>query len=471
MQLYKTMCGKYIILFIATIISSLLTPVVYATNYYITPNGNDLNTGVTTATAWADVAKSITKLHAGDSLHIGAGTYKITNNVTFWNISGTAANPITVEGEGSTTVLDGSNASKNVVGFYNTAYINFQNMAIKNSKVGQLIAVTQANHITISNVELSFGYVNGVWMDSTASNILLHKLYVHDNAQGNINGVNTANGNWGQGINLAGHNNTAQHCVVENNWGEGIDAQEADGALILNNVVHDNFSVSIYLDHTKNTTVDGNLAYYSYTDKTHYRSNAPGAGISIADEGYDPGNINTGNRIINNVVVHTLDGIGYRSYGDNAGMHNTTIWNNTIVDSTLTGLRIDLPAIATGNDIENNIVYGSLPNSRLINIDAAKQQGLLIQNNFWYAPKSTNPSGGYGSGTYGQASVVLGQGDVVATDPLFVGGCGGSTIKVLCYTLKKGSAAINAAKFNATNVPTDYNGITRINPTSMGAFK
>ena len=82
------MCGKYIILFIATIISSLLTPVVYATNYYITPNGNDLNTGVTTATAWADVAKSITKLHAGDSLHIGAGTYKITNNVTFWNISG-----------------------------------------------------------------------------------------------------------------------------------------------------------------------------------------------------------------------------------------------------------------------------------------------------------------------------------------------------------------------------------------------
>ena len=166
-----------------------------------------------------------------------------------------------------------------------------------------------------------------------------------------------------------------------------------------------------------------------------------------------------------------MDAISYRSYGDGAGIHSTNIWNNTIVNPFNIGIRIDVPKLATGTSIMNNIVYASRPYSKLMNIAAAGNSGLDIQNNFWYAPTSTNPSGSSPVNPYGQASMVSGPNDIDSEDPQFTGDCSGDVITASCYTLKTSSPAKNAAHFDAYVVSKDFNDNARKSPTSMGAFQ
>lgn len=76
-----------------------------ATVYYVMVGGNNSNNGTSTNTPWADFSKlngttpNVT-LQPGDTVFVGDGTWNIpTNNgvgINFYNLSGTAANPITI---------------------------------------------------------------------------------------------------------------------------------------------------------------------------------------------------------------------------------------------------------------------------------------------------------------------------------------------------------------------------------------
>ena len=85
----------------------------FAADYYISPSGNDSNSGTDSATPWATFDHSMSVLQPDDILILKDGTYNQSLNVT---ISGTEASPITfkaendgkaiVDGEGTKTPCD-----------------------------------------------------------------------------------------------------------------------------------------------------------------------------------------------------------------------------------------------------------------------------------------------------------------------------------------------------------------------------
>ncbi len=84
----------------------------FAANYYISPSGNDSDSGTNSALPWATFIHAMSVLQPGDSLILKDGTYYQSLKIT---VSGTEANPITfkaendgqamVDGEGSTRPL------------------------------------------------------------------------------------------------------------------------------------------------------------------------------------------------------------------------------------------------------------------------------------------------------------------------------------------------------------------------------
>lgn len=100
--------------YVTSIAFVLFTLVTSAATYYVSPNGNDNNSGTSQAAAWKTISKVNTRTYvAGDQiLFERGGTYR--GNVTI-NQSGAASNPITVAayGTGARPILRGSTLISN----------------------------------------------------------------------------------------------------------------------------------------------------------------------------------------------------------------------------------------------------------------------------------------------------------------------------------------------------------------------
>ena len=80
-----------------------------ATYYVSAQNGNDVNTGLSAALAWATIGKAVGEVAAGDTVYIGAGTYR---EKPFLTTAGTSGNEINFIGDPETQYLTGDNPGK-----------------------------------------------------------------------------------------------------------------------------------------------------------------------------------------------------------------------------------------------------------------------------------------------------------------------------------------------------------------------
>ena len=298
---------------------------------YVSTTGSDSGSG-----ASGSPVKSITKAaqlaKAGDTVLVGAGTYKGTVSIA---TNGTASGQITFKPvDGAKVVIDGAGTPANTdLVVISGDYITFQGFEVVNAtRTGIGLWGSHDSKVIGNNVHDSFraGIYAGYSSPGVSYNNVIDGNEVWRNVKENMS--KTWSGGWAQGISLAmSDNSTISNNNVYDNWGEGVGAMFTKGAKITGNTVYDSYSVGIYLDNAQDAVVQYNTVSHSY-DTAFYRSGKPAAGIQICNENGDRMLPSSGIVITNNVLAGVGD-VHYSTYGANTGLINSTISSNTIHSS------------------------------------------------------------------------------------------------------------------------------------------
>lgn len=368
------------------LLSLLLVAQAEATTFYVSlttnsPPGNDANTctqAQSTSTPKATFASAVTCLTPGDTLQIRAGTYteKLVSGSggipggTSWAV------PVTLSAYPGETVTIASNEATWPCLYTSgtKSYIIFSGLVFDgvnlDSSQSVIFIDDTSHHIRIQDSEVKRGPTNGIYIAYAPYNIEILRNVVHDNGTTNL----------GHGIYVQGDTNTIDGNEFYSNAKFGVqvygDAGSPDNNIVRNNKVHNNSVAAGAWGEIVLSSGNANLAY-------------------------------------NNLVYGSPDGNGI-IVGFNTTT-NTEVYNNTVYNNALTGIRIDPTApVPTGTIVKNNIFY---------------QNGTNYEN--------------YGTGTVENNNLRDG------TNPQFVDAAGGN------FRLRYDSPALDYG-VTLAGVPTDY---------------
>ena len=343
-------------------------------------------------------------LQRGDTVWIASGTYAET--VNFWMLPGSSGRTTVRAMPGATPVIDGASGSASA-GFVlqaGTPDMTFQGLTIQNSSADG-IEVYQAD--------------GGQVIDCTTTGISGNAVTFYYANDGLVSGSKLQGG-------VGGRRSTGT--VVEDSelYGctnhEGITIyDDSTNCQYLHNVIHDNFSVNLYLDSISHSVIDGNLIYESTP------GNNDVVGLELSDETYSdlPAPVNSHNTIVNNVIIGNEWGIQFwkGDFASGSGLIDDVISNNTLVNN-LGAIKWDAGA-HSGTTIENNIVVVASSMAATYLLQANSTSGITLDHNLWYAPGLDQAFlWGSGAGAADHAAWIAasgqGMGDVLS-NPSFAG--------------------------------------------------
>jgi hypothetical protein len=409
------------------------------------------------ATPFQTINAALAGLSRGDTVWIASGTYDETVDIE--NLPGSSGARTTFSAlPGATPVIDGTSGSA-AAGFVlqsGVPDVTFTGLTIQNAQGGALgIQFYMAD--------------GGQVIACTTKNMPSNAVTFYYSSQGQVSGC-TLQGN------VSGRQTTGT--VVEDNeiygaTAEGVGLYDGSTACtVAHNVIHDNYSVNLYLDSISHSTFDGNLIYESASNDLE--------GIEISDEYYPdlPAPVNSYNTIINNVIVGNNEGIVFWFSGlwptmalnDQSGLRYDVISNNTVVNNG-GSLKWDASPAHVGTTIENNIFVAASGASPAYLLQANSAGGISLDHNLWYAPSLSQAFLWVGDQVDHAGFVsasMQGAADVLA-DPLFAGTWAAPPATNLELTAS--SPAIDAG-VTLSSVPDDYLGASR--PSSgydLGAFQ
>ncbi len=330
---------------ITIIIAISLAAAGYAqTNYYVSTEGNDNNSGLSVAEAWQSIQKAADVLQAGDTVFIKAGIYYeyiIPAN------SGNAGNYITYTAcPGDEVIIDGTNSTgpgkylnysdRGIFDIKDKKYINVIGLVIRNSgNGGGIMCRYGSSCINIQNNHIYNCGATGIGAG--------YSRYSHPMAA-NI----TAKGNRIEKCALAGREalsfRSVKNFEISNNVvrdipsREGIDVKSgcSDG-IICNNYVVNTGAVGIYID-------------AGYPDKLYESSHNIHVYENICDKCVSPIAVASEGKclgediwIYNNIVTNSAygNGITVANYGKSGPLRNIHIVNNTIYNCNHRGIYIN----------------------------------------------------------------------------------------------------------------------------------
>ncbi|MGF1478654.1 MAG: right-handed parallel beta-helix repeat-containing protein [Cyanophyceae cyanobacterium] len=385
--------------------------------YYVSPNGSDQNPG-TVEQPFRTVQQAINRT-AGDgrtiflrggNYDISQGTYQTEKGSSGihieggWN-DGTADSPLVIRSyPGERAVLDGSNVAPGITGIF---IKDAQNVEIKDIELHSLrsngILAIKGQNLNFSGNRIHHNQRGGIVVQGyggegqidtshRSQNIRLEGNRVYRNYLANSNPG--PGNNWGMGINVE---NTDNVLIVNNtvyeNYGEGIGLGFVQNGTVSENTVHDNFSVEVHLYNTTDSTVKRNLIYNT-GNQEFFRDGRPANGIEMANELFaTTGKLSqlqlNNNTVRNNVVVGSGAGFSYGTYAgihsgadeNKQGLKNTKIANNTFYDPRIF-LHIDEDPNTENVTITNNIFSRPERFEWLTNIDSTA--GLSFSENLWH---------------------------------------------------------------------------------------
>jgi MYXO-CTERM domain-containing protein len=442
---------------VSTAISLLLaSSTALAADWYVdqsAPAGGDGSQ----AKPFQTINASLAGLSRGDTVWVASGTYDEVVNVT--KLTGTGTTTFRAVA-GAVPIIDGTSGSS-AAGFVvqtDVPNVTFQDLTIQNAVNGAL--------------GIQFYYADGGQViHCTTRGMSSNAVTFYYSNQGTVRGC-TCQGN------IGGRKTTGT--VVEDNevYGasaEGIGLYDGSTACtVAHNVIHDNFSVNVYLDSISHSLFDGNLIYE--TD--------PGndlEGIEISDEGHYSdlaAPVNSYNTIINNVVVGHNLGIVFwysdewptQALNDESGLRYDVISNNTLIDNK-GSFKWDASPAHVGTTIQNNVVYAAMGSSPIYLLQAKSANGISLDHNLWFAPDLSQAFLWLGNQVDHAGFVTAsGQGSAdVLSDPEIVAP---STIPPATNAeVMKGSPVIGAGATLAP-VATDFLGAPRpATGTDIGAFQ
>ncbi|HEY9673283.1 MAG TPA: right-handed parallel beta-helix repeat-containing protein [Waterburya sp.] len=405
-------------------------------SYYVATNGSDDNPG-TIDLPLATLSQAATKAASGDTVNVRGGTYTFSKT-QYIGSAGIANAPITYQAyPGEKVILDGSQMAAdsslvNIAGQYNT----FQNFELTKAKgVGIISLGTQ--HIQIRNNIVHDSYRDAILVGSmsdmtSTTDIVIDGNTAYNNALVTLDKPN----DFPAIINSYGASNvTITNNQVYQNYGIGIDFILTKGGVASGNVLHDNYSVNLYLDNASDMAVERNLIYTTNDPKFYWMNGAlvghPASGIQVANEPYKISNPANNLKIRNNLAIGGSSGFFYGNYGNGGGLKNSEITHNTFYKSTNALFHIDDDAGHANNAIADNIFYQT--DGKPI-VKLTTNLGMSFQHNTWFG---------------GSAGAAVGSGDTNA-DPLFVNP-GGTTFND--YKLQVGSPATGTGIVDIANVP------------------
>lgn len=225
-------------------------------------------------------------------------------------------------------------------------------------------------------------------------------------------------GGWGGGIISHGTPNIQlKGNIVHNNGGEGIVTHGGQGgSAILDNIVYDNWSVNIYIDHQPNSVIENNLIFCNEPEPRDLYNNGDdnpndgknlrrlrAEGMMTADES-SPATFKNA-KITKNIIINCRRGITHYGKGQGSGLKDVFVANNTIIVPDAKGqgeeyIGINVP-YNNGNNVNtvysNNIIYASHSKTRLLSMETPLSLGVgnfggvIFKNNIWYHDNNTRP--------------------------------------------------------------------------------
>lgn len=213
-------------------------------------NGNDINSGVSTSSAFRTLAAADAVVQPGQTVMVRGGTYTFANeDGATLAASGNAAAYITwVAYPGETVILDTSNSPVNAGSIYTPkptvlitgSYLRFLGFHIQNSP-NNLLQVTGANNVIIDSCVLHTGYMQGILL-SECTHITIQNSEIYDCYDYSLSG-NGHNGNAADGIAVYSSVNANGFHTIRNNIihhvsDDGIDLSSQGANTVEGNVVY-----------------------------------------------------------------------------------------------------------------------------------------------------------------------------------------------------------------------------------------
>lgn len=182
------------------VIHCLLSLNVSAITYYVSPQGNDANSGRTSSQAWRTISKVNSRIFKGDTILFQGGK-TFYGSLYFNNADiGTQSKPIVVGSYGTGEALINSDTLYGLL-LYNTAGFEIKNLVfsgidrLTNKRAGIIVYLdrdsTWLSYLKLSNVEV-YGYQRaGISIGSWAKwcgfkNVSITNSVVHDNGKAGI---------------------------------------------------------------------------------------------------------------------------------------------------------------------------------------------------------------------------------------------------------------------------------------------
>lgn len=414
---------------LAVLSLSLAAPLLRAADYFVSPAGNDANTGLSPAAPWKTIAKVNARVFAAGDRVLFEGGQTFAGSLFFDAAdAGSASQPITVSSYGSGRATIGSAGSDGLYA-YNTAGLLVSNLAFagpgaaSSTKSGIIFYTDLAGnlrlpYVHIDGVDVS-GYRNGIsiggWNGTAGyDDVRVTNSSAHDNQRV---GMSTyAQSRYGITNVYVGHCSFSRNLgdpAMTTNSGSGIVLGEVNHAVIERSAAWGNGAsctanegpVGIWCYDSNDVTIQHNESYDNRTGGP-----ADGGGFdldggttnSVLQYNYSHGNDGAGYGLYQysgaapwsgNVVRYNVsenDGRrnGYGAiqiWNGGSGIGNSEVHNNTIFVSpsaTGTSKAINFFTGSTNFHFRDNVIVSS---GGLLLLDVPSgQSGILFQgNDYW----------------------------------------------------------------------------------------
>ena len=294
-----------------------------ATTYYVSNDGDDANTGLSLAEAFATIQHAADLVTAGDSVLVEEGTYV---GFDLRDVNGTADDPILFQGLGDNVLIhqpgpirdDGINIEQ-------ADYVVIDGFIVNDMPgSGNGIRLVLSDHCMVRNCSCDNNAERGIFTGFTdditiehnvcSNSIDEHGIYVSNSSDRPVIRFNECFGNNFIGIHMNADASLGDDGIISD-------------ALVYGNIIHDNNGAAgINMDGLQNPTVFNNLIYNNHFSQ----------GIALFQQ--DGAIVTQGGKIYNNTILVPADGRWGIHLKDGANI-NTEIYNNIIINQApLAGL-------------------------------------------------------------------------------------------------------------------------------------
>ncbi len=169
------------------------------------------------------LTSALTVALPGDCINLAAGTYSLTSPLRI-NRSGTASQPITIQGTGSNTVI---NLQQQEMTFESASYVHLRNMRLTNFPLRGLWLNGASDYNVLDSLEIDHTQHEAVSPKGTSSHNIFQNNWIHD--------TGIAAPQWGEGFYVGGDDasgtplyGVTDNQILNNRIGPNVRAQSVD---------------------------------------------------------------------------------------------------------------------------------------------------------------------------------------------------------------------------------------------------